>query len=148
VNVINEIDEIIRELSKILGKPIDPKFYEIHDRGIPHKPKSMPKETMGIYTFWYEGKALKIGKAGPKSNPRFLSQHYNPKSTQSTLAASILRDENMYHTGVVETNVGEWIKDNCQRVDILFSVELGIFTLKLIEAALHYKYDPVYEGFA
>lgn len=26
--------------------------------------------------------------------------------------------------------------------------DLGIFSLELVEAALHYKYEPVYEGFS
>ena len=74
---------------------------------------------IAVYTFWYEGRFLKIGKAGPNSNARFLSQHYNPKSARSTLAASILMDENMQDIGITENNVGDWIKNNCHRIDIL-----------------------------
>lgn len=103
---------------------------------------------MGVYTFWFEGDFLKIGKAGPSSNARFLSQHYNPRSARSTLAASILLDRRMQEKGITENNVGDWIKNNCRRVDILLDSDLGIFTLELIEAALHYKYEPIYEGFA
>lgn len=103
---------------------------------------------MGVYTFWYEGDFLKIGKAGPSSNARFLSQHYNPRSAQSTLAASVLSDMRMQDKGIHENNVGDWIKNNCRRIDILLDSSLGIFTLELIEAALHYKYEPIYEGFA
>lgn len=148
MDIIDEFDWIIRDISEVLGKPIEAKDYEILDRGIPHIPKSMKKGTMGIYTFWYKDKPLKIGKAGPKSNARFSSQHYNPKSARSTLAASILRDENMQQINVNENDIGYWIKENCRRVDILFNENLGIFTLELIEAALHYRYEPVYEGYA
>lgn len=148
MDISNEFDKIICEISTILGKPIDKNDYEILDRGLPHCPKSLPNGKMGIYTFWYRDNALKIGKAGLKSNARFLSQHYNPQSAQSTLAASILRDENMQKLKIEESNIGEWIKKNCRRVDILLDVELGIFSLELIEAALHYMYEPVYEGFA
>ncbi len=102
---------------------------------------------MGVYTFWYEGKFLKIGKVGPSSNARFLSHHYNPRSVRSTLAASILSDGNMQNKGINEINVGDWIKNNCRRIDILLDTDLGIFGLELIEAALHYKYEPIYEGF-
>jgi hypothetical protein len=48
---------------------------------------------------------------------------------------------------ITENNIGDWIKNNCRRVDILLDWDLGIFSLELIEAALHYKYEPVYEGF-
>lgn len=148
MELINEIDSLIQDVSKTIGKPIVVEGYEIIDRGLPHKPKSLPIGMMGVYAFWYNDRFLKIGKAGSKSGPRFLSQHYNPKSAQSTLAASILRDPDMLQFGVTEENVGVWIKENCRRIDILVNVELGIFTLGLIEAVLHYKYEPKYEGFA
>lgn len=148
MDLVNEFDKIIRDVSSVLGKSIDKAKYEIIDRGIPHQPKSLPIQMMGVYTFWYEGEFLKIGKAGPSSNARFLSQHYNPRSAQSNLAASLLSDKRMQDKGINENNVGDWIKNNCRRVDILLNADLGIFTLELIEAALHYKYEPNYEGFA
>ena len=102
---------------------------------------------MAVYTFNYKGNFLKIGKAGPKSKARFVSQHYNSKSAASTLAASILSDIDMKYQGITAENVGDWIKCNCRRIDILIPADMGIFTLELIEAALHYKYEPKYEGF-
>lgn len=143
-----EINLLIKNVTQAVGKPIEEDKYEIIDRGLPHKPKTLPTGMMGIYTFSYNDKFLKIGKAGSKSSARFLSQHYNPKSAKSTLAASILRDHEMLNMGIKEENVGRWIKENCRRIDILVDVELGIFTLDLIEAVLHYKYEPKYEGFA
>jgi len=147
VDFVNDFDRIILDVSRTLGKPIDKDKYEIIDRGLPHQPRSLPIQMMGVYIFWYEGKFLKIGKVGPSSNARFLSQHYNPRSARSTLAASVLSDREMQNKGINETNVGDWIKNNCRRVDILLDSDLGIFALQLIEAALHYKYEPIYEGF-
>lgn len=69
------------------------------------------------------------------------------KLAQGTLAASILADKNMADKGITKDNVGGWIKNNCRRIDILLDVSLGIFALELVEAALHYKYEPKYEGF-
>lgn len=148
MNFINDFDKIIHEVSSVLGKPIDKGKYEIIDRGVPHQPKALPSRMMGVYSFWCEGKFIKIGKVGSKSGARFLSQHYNPKSAQSTVAASILRDKSMQDKGITESNVGDWIKNNCRRIDILLNSDLGIFALELVEAALHYKYEPIYEGFA
>lgn len=148
MELITEMDKLIKNVSNVLEKTIDSSKYEIVDRGMPHQPKSLPIGMMGVYTFWYNESFLKIGKAGSKSSARFLSQHYNPKSAKSTLAASILNDDDMLKLGIDEENVGEWIKKNCRRIDILINVELGIFTLDLVEAALHYKYEPKYEGFA
>lgn len=53
----------------------------------------------------------------------------------------------MANKGTNDNNVGEWIKHNCSRIDVLLDVSLGIFTLELVEVALHYKYEPTYEGF-
>lgn len=147
MNYSDEFNKIVEEVSGILGKPIDKERYKVVNRGMPHIPQSLPTGFMGVYTFWYNDKFLKIGKAGPNSNARFISQHYNPKSAQSTLAASILADKNMKNKGITEDNIGEWIKNNCCRIDILLDVSLGIFALELVEAALHYKYEPTYEGF-
>lgn len=147
MNFVDDLDSIIREVSSVLGKPISKDKYVIFDRGTPHKPRALPNGMMGIYTFMYEGQFLKIGKAGPNSGSRFLTQHYNPKSAKSTLAASLLEDEKMRDIGITKSNVGEWIKNNCRRIDILIDAELGIFALELIEVILHYKYEPVYEGF-
>ena len=148
MDFINEFNKVILEVSSVLGKPIDKDKYEIMDRGRPHQAKNLPANKMAVYTIWYKDRFLKIGKAGPNSNARFSSQHYNPKSARSTLAASVLKDENMQDIGINENNVGDWIKSNCHRIDILMDSDLGTFTLELIEAALHYKYEPVYEGFA
>lgn len=145
--LVKEIDETIYKTFEAVEKPIDRKTYRVIDRGVPHQPKSLPPGMMGVYMFSYGTKFLKIGKAGPRSNARFLSQHYNPKSARSTLAASILQDGEMQGMDIDEENVGEWIKFNCRRIDILLQMDLGIFALEIIEAAMHYKYEPIYEGF-
>ena len=56
----------------------------------PHRPPQLPKEKMAVYVFCYQGRALKVGRAGPKSGPRYTSHHYNPTAAKSTLAASLL----------------------------------------------------------
>ena len=75
MDFINEFNKVILEVSNVLGKPIDKDKYEIIDRGSPHQAKSLSNKKMAVYTFWYESRFLKIGKAGPNSNARFLSQH-------------------------------------------------------------------------
>lgn len=97
--------------------------------------------------FVFGNQILKVGKVGTKSKARFKGHHYNPKSSDSNLAKSILQDENMMKYGINVDNVGEWIKTNTRRIDIILDVELGIFVLELIEAVLHYKYEPIYEGY-
>ena len=147
MDYIYDFEKIIKEVTRIAGHEIDISKIEIIDRGIPHIPKSLKTGTMGVYTFLYNDKFLKIGTAGPNSNARFLSQHYTG-SAMSTLSGSILADPDMEKFRLTKDNVGQWIKNNCRRIDILLDVEVGIFTLELIEATLHYRYEPKYEGFA
>ena len=147
MNYTAEYDRIIQEVTTALNRPIRREQYEIIDRGVPHKPGSLKPGKMGIYTFLLEDRFLKIGIVGPASNARFLSQHYNPKSAGSTLAASLLADPEMQHYGFDENTVGAWIKQNCRRIDILIDADISIFARNLIEAAFHYRFEPKYEGF-
>ncbi len=147
MNYCDEFYRIITGITDILEKPIAPNQYMIIDRGVPHNPENLPKDKMGVYTFIFKDEFLKIGKAGPRSNARFQSQHYNAGSAKSTLAASLINDKNMSDYAITEENAGDWIKANTRRIDIIFDKKVGIFALELIEAALHYKYKPRYEGF-
>ena len=146
VSYVEEFEKIIQGVTASAGRKVD-SHYEILDRGMPHTPCTLKRGTMGIYTFIFRDEFLKIGKAGTNSNARFYTQHYNPCSAASNLAKSILEDDNMQGLGITKENVGEWIKQNTRRIDILLDASLGIFTLELIEAALHYRYEPRYEGF-
>ena len=109
------------------------------DRGQPHSaPRKLPDGKMAVYTFIYDGNFLKIGKAGPNSNARYTSQHYNPGSANSNLAKSLIEDAEMEIYGLTENNVSDWIKYNCRRIDIEMDADLGVFTLELVEAVLHF----------
>jgi hypothetical protein len=144
------IPDYIARVTAMLGKPIDKKCIKVIDRGRPHEqPTNLPKGHMAVYTFIYEGEFLKIGVVGPNSAPRYISQHYRLPSDpkQSTLAKSILNDENMSKFNLTPDTVGPWIKENCRRIDFEIPVEAGIFARDLIEKMLHYKYDPRYEGY-
>lgn len=89
---------------------------------------------MGIYTFIYQEKFLKVGKAGPNSDARFRSQHYKPMGSQSNLAKSILNDGEFSHLHISMETVGEWIKHNTRRINLFIDASLGIFVLNFIEA--------------
>ena len=93
----------------------------------------------------YKGEFLKIGQANVNSPARYQSHHYYTKSGVSTLANSLLNDPNM-HNIVTLQNVTQWIKDNCERFDIILNGELGKFVLNFIEGILQYQFNPRYEG--
>jgi hypothetical protein len=143
---LKEIKNDILTVIRLSGTSISEDQIEIVDRGIPHKPSGLPSGKMGIYSFLFKNRFLKIGKAGPKSDARFRSQHYIPTSSQSNLSKSILKDAELNGDITVDT-VGSWIMNNTRRIDFLIDSSLGVFVLSLIEAFLQLRFAPKYEGF-
>ncbi len=115
----------------------------------PHAPPSrLPKGKMAVYGFWLDDDCLKIGKAGPNSHARFASQHYNIKSAGSTLAKSLTEDRLMYAfiSGLENHALRDWIKRETSRVHILLPSTKSKILLSLLEAFLHARLRPRYEG--
>jgi hypothetical protein len=110
----------------------------------PHAPTGLPKGMMAAYGFYHDKRWLKIGIVGPNSNARFRSQHYLPHSSKSNLAQSLLKDSST--SSFIEVHmVGEWIKANCHRMNILLRDSLDLSLLRLLEAFLHARLKPRYE---
>lgn len=137
---------IIEKLSAELDCPITDADYYIEDLGCPHdKPKNIPKGYAAVYLFAYNGEWLKIGKANAKSKARFTSHHYG-FNAKSTLPKSICADRDMQDCGMNRENARSWIEQNTRRINILVKAEKGKAATELIEAVLHYKFRPRYEG--
>ena len=130
MDYIYDFEKIIKEVTRIAGHEIDISKIEIIDRGIPHIPKSLKTGTMGVYTFLYNDKFLKIGRAGPNSNARFLSQHYTG-SAMSTLSGSILADPDMEKFRLTKDNVGQWIKITVAVLTYFLMLKSGFLHLNL-----------------
>ena len=115
----------------------------------PHRPPSqLPDGKMAVYVFARSGECLKVGKVGPESQPRYTSHHYNPKSSSSNLARSILKDkEGIGSPDLNEDNIGDWIKGHTDRVNFLISRKHGLPVLTLLEAFLQCRLRPRFEGF-
>jgi len=104
---------------------------------------------MAVYVFAYGDTTLKVGKAGSNSQARYVSQHYNPASASSTLAASIVKRGGEIGVSDVDfQSVSEWLKDETDRINILLDTEVGIDALSLLETFLHCRLKPVFEGFS
>ena len=89
---------------------------------------------------------FKIGRVGPKSTARFDGHHYNPKSCGSNLAKSILKAKSSL--GFRQINdIGNFIRNNFIRINILFLKSSPEFSYELVEALLHYRYKPLFEVF-
>ena len=119
--------DITKEIREVLGAALESVGYKdfskderkirididhLHDQ--PEKLNEAEKE-VAVYMFKYKKEWLKIGKVGEKSNPRFVSQHYNPNSCKSNLARQLLNDNNEKN----ENSYTGWknIKDKCRGND-------------------------------
>lgn len=139
-------NEILASAS-IIGVNIREDQIEILDHGVPHvKPSAtLQKDNYAIYLFFHEEKSLKIGKCGPKSKARFVYQHYG-KSARSTLFRSLEADH--YYSNLIgEDNIELWMLNNLRRISIIIDQKLGIYFVNYVEALLHLKYQPLFEGY-
>ena len=123
----------------------------------PHRrPSSLPAGTQAIYAFLLGESCLKVGKAGPKTQARFTSQHYG-ESAGSTLAKSIIK--NRYpivqlapHGSRQEidtltiASVGRWLETNTARFHLFLPATASRFALTFAEAFIQCRLQPVYEG--
>ena len=135
-------------VAELAGDPISRAEIKVEYLNAPHRPPSrLPAGTMAVYGFWGNGVWLKIGKAGPKSNARYISQHYSPGRAQSTLAGSLANDPLMRTVAGFDPQApGAWIRAATHRVNILLPSTRRKELLSLLEAFLHQRLRPRYEG--
>lgn len=145
---IEEALDAFRAVAHLAGSPMESADFRNEFLDAAHKaPAVLPAGYMAIYGFCQNGVWLKIGKAGAQSQARYTSQHYNPGSAPSTLAASLLRDATLVESqGFDKERPGNWIKMNCCRCNILLAAKHGKPVLSLLEAFLHVRLKPRYEG--
>lgn len=115
----------------------------------PHTPPTaLPTGKMAVYVFLWGDLCLKVGKAGLCSQARYTSQHYNPNSSKSNLSKSILEKGLKFgFPSLKEKDVGNWIKNETDRVNFLLDKKLGIPVLSLLESFLQCRLKPKFEGF-
>ena len=144
---VQEYKDLIDSIGKVFNKKIvEKKDYEIIDLGKPHEPIDLKVGCSAVYTFIYDDIFLKIGMVGRASKARYRSQHYNSGGNTSTLAKSIENDDMINVVKASKLKTGDWIKKNARRIDILIKKDNDkLFLTKLIEAAMHYKYNPKFE---
>jgi hypothetical protein len=123
----------------------------------PHqRPTRLPAGTQAVYIFLLGESCLKVGKAGPKTAARFVSQHYG-FSAPSTLARSMLAHSERTAAclpparfgevdALCEDSIGEWIATNTDRVNVYLPTSKRPFALSLLEAFIHCRLKPVFEG--
>ena len=93
-------------------------------------------------------RALKVGKVGPNSGPRFKYQHYKSGSANSTLTGAIENNRILWgYLGIEEGNVdfGNWLKTNSDR-DHFFLDGSQMEILSLLEVYTRGILGPIFEG--
>ena len=141
------------EVARLSGFDIRPTAILHEVLPAPHRPRSLPRGKQAAYVFSlapFGGTVLKVGKVGPESNARFLSQHYNPNSSQSNLAKSLLQHPEVWGRlgigALDEDTVGDWLKAHTARDHFYLDAGQSPFLLNLLEAFLHGRLDPLFEG--
>jgi hypothetical protein len=121
--VVKNASKLIDDFKKDCSRP----FLNIRHEAqpAPHAPHGLPLGKCAVYVFSlsasYGGscpagpdRVLKIGKAGPNSNARFQSQHYNPGSSMSNLAKALLNERGRWQllgiTALSTVTVGNWVR--------------------------------------
>lgn len=159
--LIAEIRQVVDELrvwAEGYGSPITPGSVGIEDLGCPHIPLPLPAGCQGLYGFNYQGTWLKIGIAGPATPARWRYHHYNPLSSNSNLAVSLIRYGHLADredvrvptlrsalVDVYDDHIKEWIKANLRRVNVLLPSDVGRTSLLQLEAIAHSRLQPVFE---
>ena len=138
-----------RIVARLAGVELTNEAISIERLSAPHVPPTkLPLGKMAVYVFSKGPDVLKVGKVGAKSQARYTSQHYNPASALSTLAASILADrERLGLDDIAVASVGRWIRENIDRVNFLMDERCGVPVLTLLETFLQCRLRPRYEGF-
>jgi hypothetical protein len=155
-----EIDSVVSQFLIECPGLVRPEQIRAEIQAAPHRALQLPTGWQGIYAFRYQGIWLKVGKAGPNSNARWQSQHYNPGAAMSNLAWSLLRyaqlaeieDPRLSKTlkariaSVGPGAIGDWIKQNTDRCNILLEARLGRSALSDLETLAIEALAPVFEG--
>ena len=133
----------------------------VHEQQLaPHEPHKLPPGRGAVYVFslsegWGSqceagpGFVLKVGKAGPNSNARFSSQHYNAGSAPSTLAERLLQHPEVWEplglSNPTKVSINSWLRARTDRDNFFIAGEdkqlLGAF-----ETFLLIRLRPLFEG--
>ena len=136
------------KVAKLAGVAIPFSEIQVEQLLAPHsRPSSLPVGKLAVYVFMYGERCLKVGKAGAKSTARYCSQHYGLHAP-STLAKSLIKSQSRLSlTGLDESNIGNWICQNTNRINVLLPSKYGVALLSLLESFIQCRLNPEFEGF-
>jgi len=128
------------------GEPPD-LAYEVDIRWPPHTPPAALKGRGAVYSFFWpeRGEFLKVGKAGSRTEARYRYQHYGDQA-RSTLFKDLKENCEVLGVPCDDGALKEWMYANLAQADILLAPGYAPFVLSLLEAFLHLRWSPRYEG--
>jgi len=152
--LISEFRNAIKDLGLACGE------IQHEAQPAPHRLHKLPEGKCALYAFSLSrgygercpagaGRVLKVGKAGPNSNARLQSHHYEPGRAPSTLAATLIDSTILWHyLGIMELRseqVGHWIRANTDRDNFYFDSRDNYILARFEKYAIG-RLGPVFEG--
>ena len=112
----------------------------------PHQPPGPLRGRQAAYLFFRGQEWLRIGQTGYRS--RFTSHHYGTRRSGSTFAKDVWTNRTDFGFRGRESEVGDWIKQNCGRANVILPAnrDWPKSVLVLLESYLHYRLKPRFEG--
>lgn len=111
----------------------------------PHaRPKPLRDKQRVVYAFFQGTTWLRIGQTS--YSPRSTSQHYGTRRAGSTLAKDIWTNKEDFGFVGNEEDIDAWIFSNVGRADIVLPAHWPAPVASLLEAYLHYRLNPRFEG--
>lgn len=107
--------------------------------------KKLPPKTQGVYIFYNESGCFKVGRAGPGSNARWVSNNYSIYTGSSTFAKSLQKNMPKHNKNKIQ----KLIKNNFSRYQLIIPAEESMkdkFSLNLLESLVQYHLEPLFEG--
>lgn len=147
----NELIHDFVKVSIIAGTPVREDQIRHEVIRPPHSGLRLPPNVYVVYAFSLSSNprvVLKVGKAGPKSVARFVSQHYLPRSCKSNVANSLCVETQVWEqlgiSGLNEDSAGEWLRAYTDRDH--FYMAQGAPLINLLEIFLQCRLRPLFEG--
>ena len=108
------------------------------------RPRLLREGERAVYAFFQDETWLRIGQTS--YSQRFTSQHYGTRRAKSSFAIDIWRNKEEFGYRGREEDIGEWIFANFGRANIILPAQWPATVAPLLEAYLHYRLNPRFEG--
>ena len=115
--------QLAQLIDAAIKEGLDLGSYEIETLTAPHEPPPrLPKDRIADYVFATPQQTLKVGLVGAGNRKRYTRYHYQPNRHQNgSLGLSIMSDPQWGKPRLTQATVGDWIKRNCERTNILLN---------------------------